>query len=214
MTKYAIALSALLMTASIPTFAEVVTSSSIPVKVAQASNERAPIGTYNAVMGTTTISRGVLTSTTARKVRFSAPSTKSVQVTMRIDSFSSQEELNTISNAGEKNVIPTLAKYNHGTITIAGKSYPINLAVSFRRGNTYRINILSAKPYGAVGPQGGSISGNTYGAITLVIPITDGAAGTGTMFTMMGSRLSNYADEILSGGATATTTPLQGVKLN
>jgi len=31
---------------------------------------------------------------------------------------------------------------------------------------------------------------------------------------MMGSRLSNYADEILSGGATATTTPLQGVKLN
>jgi hypothetical protein len=210
MSKFAITLSALLMTTSVmPAVAEVPTT-----KIAQASNERAPIGTYTATMGTTTVSRGVVTGTTARSVRRSAPATQGVKVSINITSYSSQEELNTISKAGENKVIPTLATYNHGTITIAGKSQPINLAVSFRRGNTYRINILTAKPYSAVGSQGGSIAGNAYGAITLVIPIVDGASGTGTLFTMVGSRISNFADEILSGGATATTTPLQGVKLN
>lgn len=216
MSKLAIALSALLVTASpVPAFAEVPTSVEVAsVEVAQASSEKAPLGSYNATMGTTTISSAVATGTTARRMRRNAPSTQGVAVSINLTSYSPQEELNAISNAGGGNFIPTLSKYSHGTVTIRGKSYPINMAVSFRRGNSYRINIFTAKPFGADSVQGGSLSGNTYGAITLIVPIADGGVGTGTLFTMVGNRISNYSDEILSGGATATTTPLQGVKLN
>ncbi len=86
--------------------------------------------------------------------------------------------------------------------------------MSFRQGNNYRINILTAKPISTVNSRGGSVSSNSYGAIALVIPIADGAIGTGTVFTMVGNRISNFADEILSTGASATTTPLRDVKFN
>jgi hypothetical protein len=169
----------------------------IPELVAQASRDRAPLATYTAVAK----GRGAF-----RPDR----TTEGVQVTINLSSYSTQEELKTIANAGAGNITAALSRYNHGTITIGGRIYPINLAYSYQQGSNYRINLISGKPFAASGPQGGTATTNAYGAITLLLPIAPNTLGTGTLSTVMGSRISLQGD-IVGGVGRAASTPLSDV---
>ncbi|MBD2151332.1 hypothetical protein H6F44_14550 [Pseudanabaena sp. FACHB-1277] len=94
MSKLAISLTAIFWAVPITSlFAEVPTSSLI----AQTSTERAPLATYTGTMGATTISRSGASSTTARNDRRIVQATQGLKVSIQIDSYSSQSELNTIA---------------------------------------------------------------------------------------------------------------------
>lgn len=196
MTKLATALSALMLCSGLGNvYAEV-----RPLfTISQDVSEDAPLGNYTATIGATTVSRGIRTN---------AYSIQGAKISIQLTSISTDQEWINISKAGVKNALSTMSRYNHGTITIAGKSYPINAVASTRDGNIYRIYILTAKPFAPMS----SFDGNAYGAIALEVPFIVGKDGKGTIYTRLFSKLS-YDDELFSGDETPTITALSAVQL-
>lgn len=180
--------------------------------MAQLSKEDAPKGSYSAILGNSVTSQrtiGEKRGATRRTRTTDAASGGNVQIS--ITSYSPQSELEAAAQAGQGNLVTTIGGFNHGSVTLNGQSYPINLATSFRSGDNYRINLVSAKPFTQTGAQGGVGKAVAVGYITLLVPVA-GGQGTGSLYTATGATISASGDVQPSAGRIGgTATQLTAV---
>jgi hypothetical protein len=181
------------------------------VQVAQVSSEMAPLASYTAILGDTTLIRGGTASpNVVRRNGRSGNRTGGVPVYITLSGYSPKAELQAIAQAGQGNVVSVLNRYNHGKITIAGTTYPINAATSFRQGDTYRVNLVSAKPFSVAGSQTGIAQGTALSTITFIVPVNLAGTTTGTMMTVSGGRVS-LNGTVQGVGGVSTMTPFTSV---
>ena len=128
------------------------------------------------------------------------------KVTMNVSSYSSSDEINALKGLDGKAFLDQLSKYNHGSVSIGGRSFPVNFAASSQLGANYQIYLVSATPYmtSQTGPGGRSASGAGGGFISLEVP-TSGSAGRGQMFSTVQVVIStNGSVSARAGGSSAT----------
>jgi hypothetical protein len=182
------------------TFAE--TAEAEVIYLAQAT--QAPLGNYTAEMGGTTRTTRVQGAggVARRTTQNQAAAGEVVNIT--INSYNTQADLQSVAQAGQGNMAAAISKFNSGTVTIAGVAYPINMAVSYKIGSNYYINLLSSKPFGVTGAQGGQAAGVGVGLINLIIP-TAGGPGTGKLYRSSQVSVSaNGQVQALRGVSSAT----------
>lgn len=127
------------------------------------------------------------------------------EVSVSIDSYSTQEELKALAAAADsRTLIATLSGYSHGSVTVGGKSFTINGA--FCKGNAkgYVISVVTAKPLSG---SKTSASGNTGGLILLTV--NSSGAGTGSMYTateLTATTSGGYDLGAVAGTATQLTS--------
>ncbi|MBI3653389.1 MAG: hypothetical protein HY231_20355 [Acidobacteria bacterium] len=130
-------------------------------------------------------------------------------VSLNISSYSTQEEINKLvqTQNDASAFLNTLNGYNHGSVTISGKSYPINAAYSLQAGSNYYIYLVSAKPFSGEatgrGGRGGKASGAAGGYIRLTV--NSGGSGDGALYTSTQVTVqTNGAIEVRGGASTAS----------
>lgn len=182
------------------TFAEAVDAEVI--YLAQAT--QAPLGNYTAEMGGTTRTTRVQGAggVARRTTQNQAAAGEVVNIT--INSYNTQADLQSVSQAGQGNIASAISSFNSGTVNIAGVIYPINMAISYKIGANYYINLLSSRPFGVTGEQGGQAAGTGVGFINLILPAA-GGPGTGKLYrSSQVSVAANGQVQALRGVSSAT----------
>lgn len=191
------------------TFAQL--SMEVAPSFAQLSRETAPTGSYKAVLGTSVGSKRAISSRGIRNRTRRTEIVSGNNIQISITSYSPKSELEASAQASYSNLATMISGFNHGSVTIDGQSYPINLATSFRSGDNYRINLVSSKPYNQTGTQGIVGKGVAVGHITLLVPVA-GGQGTGNLYTSTGVTVSASGDVRPSAGRiSASATQLTAV---
>ncbi|NJK63038.1 MAG: hypothetical protein HC921_10495 [Synechococcaceae cyanobacterium SM2_3_1] len=180
--------------------------------LAQVATVKAPLGNYSATLGSTLRSQRVLGSEVANRRTRQTEVGAGQPISITLASYSTPEQLQQIIAAPAGNRAATLNQYNHGTVTIAGLIYPINAATSFQWGGNYVVNLMSARPFAAVGSEGQVAQLNTVGYITLLLP-TSGGPGSGKLYTSTQANLTESGQVQVVRGA-STATDLINVTLN
>jgi hypothetical protein len=200
-----------------------------------AQQQQAPLGSYTAQMGgtartarrtgaaATSTDSGTTSTTTgetasgiaSRRASRTTAMTAGKALDITLSSYSPSAELQAIAKAGSGNISSAINAYNHGSVTIEGVTYPINVAVSSSRnsaqGSYYVVRLISTKPFSGATAQGSAAKGNTVGMIELSMPTAEGATGTGQLYRSTQVTVSK-SGEISTQGGTATATLLTNVQ--
>ncbi len=168
-----------------------------------AERNSAPLGNYQATTGDTVrkVGRGGKQAASRRTdTRATAGST----FTISLLSFTSPSELDDLKGLTGTDLFKAINSHNHGTVEIAGKSYPINLASSHSTASGgRRVHLLSTKGFGSEGQT----NGLSMGYITFVVD------GTGKLYTSAQVRVRD-GGELVGVAARTSTTPLTSVTRN
>lgn len=175
--------------------------------------ETAPLGTYTGTLGKTTVVGGAR-RTGAEGKRFkqqgAAPQTER-SITVTIESYSSKaelDELKAVEGSGY-DYLNKLATYQHGTVQMGAKSYPINSATSScNAAGKCGVSLVSAKPFLSPIKRGrlknqGTKGGTGMGLVRLNLA-SDGT-GFGSLETTMQVIISADYQMEGSGGASGRT---------
>jgi hypothetical protein len=142
----------------------------------------APLGTYTATTGSSMV-KGKSAAAGEEggflKKKFKKPTEAGAgnTITVTLQSYSTKEEINQLKAAqgNPQQFMTTLSSFQHGTVTMEGKSFPINMASSNSRGGKFVITILSSKSFSSMGGQFMAGKGLSTGHIELLVD----ASGTG-----------------------------------
>ena len=172
---------------------------------------QASTGTYTASTGDSAATGSVTGGGGAARGSKTTTAGSGSAVTMAIDSWATQADLDALAAAqgDTKKFLDILSGLRHGSVTLGGKTIPVNLAWSFKSGASYQILLLSEKPFSATSSRtGGSASGAAVGYIRLTV---DGnGAGQGMMYSTTQVAFESGGDIVARGGA-STATQLSNV---
>ena len=172
------------------------------------ARDNAPAGTYTASTGATagrSHARGQAGGLLAR--RGQTEETTGAGITIRIDSYSTQSELDALVQAqqsgGSAAALKTLSGMSHGSVQIGGQSFRVNAISSVRTGGGWNIYLLSAEPFGEAGPRGRQVRGASAG--TIVLHVDAGGSGDGMLYTSTQFVVESDGQvRAQAGGSTAT----------
>lgn len=174
--------------------------------------DQAPAATYVATTGSSAVTGGG-TGAGGGHAHGSkgTDATKGGTVTIAVNSYTTEEELAALkATAGDaKKFFDTLKTYNHGTVTVGGKTYPINAASSVGNASGYSISLASAVAYAASGSSH-SAKGATGGYIHLTVDST--GSGKGSMFTSTQIIINSSTGDFEAKAGMSTATQLSDVK--
>lgn len=185
---------------------------SAPLILAQATADQAPLGNYTAELTETDrrVTRLQEGATSQRTQVIVDTAGDPIQISLT--SYSTLAELDAVAQADPGTITATIDDFSHGTVTVRGSAYPINLATSYQIDSNYYVHLASAKPFDQTGDRGGQVEGNTVGLIVLTIPV-DGATGTGKLYST--TRANFQVDgEVQALRGRATATELVNVQAN
>lgn len=172
---------------------------------------QAPTGTYTATTGSSAATASVGGSGGAARGSKTTGAGSGSSVTMSLSNWATQADLEKLAAAegDPKAFLDLLSGMNFGTVTIGGKSVPVNLAWSFKSGSSYQIVLLSEKPFSATSSRTGATgNGAAVGYIRLTV---DGSGvGTGMMYSTTQVAVQSGSDVVARGGA-STATQLSAV---
>lgn len=177
----------------------------------------APLGTYTAATGTSMV-KGKAAAADEEGGRFKKKFKKQTEVgagdtiTIVLTSYSTKEEISQLKAAqgNPQQFMSMLSSFQHGTVTMGGKSFPINLASSKSRNDKYAITILSSKAFSDTGGQFKRGKGMNTGHIELLVD----AAGTGkgVLHTSTKAGFDTQGEvSAMGGGAMSKATELTSV---
>ena len=172
------------------------------------TSDRAPAGTYTASTGA---SAGTASSTGPRgRARGAAAGegTTSGAITLNIDGYSTKEEVDQIvaaQGSGAEAMLQAVNKTSHGTVTIGGHSFMVNMAASVKAGSSYNIYMVSARPFSTGTSSGGgsSVMGGSAGYIQLTV--NSSGSGEGKMYTSTQIVVEKDGSVLARGGASTAT---------
>lgn len=174
--------------------------------------EQAPAGTYTATAGSSVATGGGTTSA-GKHGRGGTTTSKGsgTKITATITSYTDQSELEALAatQGDAKAFFDKLATFNHGTVTVEGKSYPINAATSVSYGSTYYVAIASAKAFSTSGSSR-TAKGATGGYIRLTVD--SAGVGKGVMYTSTQVVVNKSTGEFEAKVGASTATELTDVK--
>lgn len=170
------------------------------------------LGNYLCVAGPTVVSRGAASAGKAERVvrRIEATDEKTLEVS--ITGLARPDELKALRGLKAKDFLKAISANRFGTVTVAGKSHPVQLAFTTPAPKDgTRVHLLAGRPWGWQGTEvqakAGSIS-----YMTFVLPSGD-RVGHGALHHHAGISLEqNGAVKVV--GATRVTTPLKRVRRN
>lgn len=185
------------------------------------AGNQAPTGTYTATTGSSAATAsgggrsggGPRAGGGAGRGRTGTTSTSAgsgSDLTMDVASWSTQADAQQLTSAQGGNgqgALAVLNSMNHGSVTIAGRNFPINAAFSVPKGSGYSIYLVSAKPFSAEGGRGRA-AGATSGLIVLHVDAS--GAGTGELYTST-QVVFETTGEVQARGGASTATNLSGV---
>lgn len=173
----------------------------------------APLGSYSGTLGATSVMGGSKKAGGEGR-RFSrqaaAPQTEKT-VTVKIDSYSTQAELTELKalQGNSQEFLNKLTTYNHGTVQLGNRSYPINSATSIcSAGGKCGITLISAKPFLSpikAGPLKGVGAKGGAGMGLIRLNLNSDGTGMGSMETTMQVMVSADNQVEGAGGATGRT---------
>ena len=182
------------------------------VVVATAADQ-APTGTYTATIGGSvgTARASDPEKGTARRTKQGSPAAGN-NVTINLSSYSTQDEISQLKAVPHGDVtafLSALSKFNHGSVTIGDKSFPINAAHSAQLGAKYVIRLVSAHPLMAgTTARGRTVMGSSGGMIKLTVDSS--GAGEGVLYRTAQVVVKDD-DEIDAKAGSSTATQLTGV---
>jgi hypothetical protein len=176
-----------------------------------------PIGTYTATTGSSVVkgkSAAVGEQGGLFKKRFSKPAETGAGNTIAItlQSYSTKEELSQLKAAqgNPQQFMTTLSSFQHGTVTMEGKSFPINMASSSSRGGKFVITILSSKAFSNMGGQFIAGKGLSTGHIELLVDAN--GSGQGVLHASTKIAFDSQGEvSAQGGGAMSKATELTSV---
>jgi hypothetical protein len=177
----------------------------------------APLGTYTATTGSSMVT-GKSAATGAQggliKKGFSKPAEAGAgnTITITLQSYSTKEEISQLKAAqgNPQQFMTTLSSFQHGTVSMGGKSFPINMASSNSRSGKFVVTILSSKAFSNTGGQLTTGKALSTGLIELFVD----ASGTGQGVLRASTQIAFDSKGALAakgGGAMSKTTELTGV---
>lgn len=177
----------------------------------------APLGTYTASTGSSMVkgkSAAVSEEGGLFKKKFKKPTEAGAgnTITITLQSYSTQEEISQLKAAhgNPQQFMTTLSSFQHGTVSMGGKSFPINMASSNSRSGKYVVTILSSKAFSNTGGQLATGKGISTGYIELLVD----AGGTGQGVLRESTQIafdSQGEASAKGGGALSKTTELTTV---
>ena len=136
----------------------------------------APLGTYTATTGSSMVkgrSAAIGETGGLLKNKFKKPTEAGADNTITISllSYSTKEEISQLKAAqgNPQQFMTTLSSFQHGTVTMGGKSFPVNMASSNSRSGKFVITILSSKALSSTGGQFMAGKGLSTGYIELLV---------------------------------------------
>lgn len=178
----------------------------------------APVGTYVATEGSSNIkgkSGAAGQGGGLFKKRFNKQESAESgnTVTINLQSYSTKDEINQLkaAQANPQQFMTALSSFNHGTVSVNGKSYPINMASSVSRNGKFVISILSAKAFSA-SSEAKSTAGKAINTGHIEMVIDANGAGQGIMHES--THIGIDSDGIVSakgGGMLSKATQLTNV---
>lgn len=187
---------------------------SVLLAVAGAEAGTAPTGSYTATMSGTASTSSATSGHGAARGRRSSEATTGTAVSIRIDSYSSEAELDALAAAqgDPAKFLDVLAAYDHGSVSIGGQSFPVNAVHSSSAGAAGNVIVLlTARPLTSsqTGRRGRSVSGTSGGYIRLTVD----AAGSGDGVLYTSTQVTVETDGSFSSrGGGSTATPLDNVQ--
>ena len=178
---------------------------------------QAPLGTYTATTGSS-MAKGKSAATGAQgglfKKKFSKPTEAGAgnTITITLQSYSTKEEIGQLKAAqgNAQQFMTTLSSFQHGTVSMGGKSFPINMASSNSRSGKFVVTILSSKTFSSTGGRFATGKGMSTGHIELLVD----ASGTGQGVLRASTQIafdSQGEASAKGGGAMSKATELTGV---
>ena len=178
---------------------------------------QAPIGTYIATTGSSMV-KGKTAATGEEggvfKKKFKKPTETGAgnTITISLQSYSTKEEINQLKAAqsNSQQFMTMLSSFQHGTVTMGGKSFPINMAYSNSRSGKFVITILSSKAFSNTGDRPMAGKGLSTGHIELLVDSSGNGQGVLRASTQIGFD-SQGEVSAKGGGAMSKTTELTSV---
>ena len=171
------------------------------------TSDKAPAGSYTAA---TDASAGIASAagpTGRARGASGASGTSGGTVTMNISSYSSNEEVDQIvaaQGSGAEAMLQAINRQSHGSVTIGGQTFTINMAASAKVGSSYNIYLVSAKPFSTGSGSGGrTATGGSAGYIQLTVNST--GSGDGGMYTSTQIVVEKDGSVAARGGASTAT---------
>ncbi len=172
---------------------------------------QAPIGTYTATTGSSLV-KGKTAATGEGggmfKKKFKKPSEAGAgnTITISLQSYSTKEEINQLKAAqsNSQQFMTMLSSFQHGTVTMGGKSFPINMAYSNSRSGKFVISILSSKAFSNTGEQLTTGKGLATGHIELLVDSSGSGQGVLHESTQIG--FDSQGEVSAKGGGTMSKT--------
>jgi len=177
----------------------------------------APLGTYKATTGSSMVkgkSAAVGEEGGLFRKKFKKPAETGTgnTITITLQSYSTKEELGQLKAAqgNPEQFMTTLSSFQHGTVSMEGKSFPINMASSISHGDKFVITILSSKAFSNTGGQFMTGKGLSTGHIQLTVD----ASGSGQGVLHASTQIAFDSQGEISakgGGALSKATELTSV---
>ncbi len=171
------------------------------------TSDRAPTGAYTAATGASAgTASGTVTRGRAREASASS-GTSGGTITMNIGSYSTREEVDQVvaaQGSGAEAMLQAINKTSHGSVTIGGQTFAINMAASAKVGSSYNIYLVSAKPFStSASSSGRSPTGGSAGYIQLTVS-SDGG-GDGKLYASTQIVVDKDGSVVARGGASTAT---------
>jgi hypothetical protein len=178
---------------------------------------QAPLGTYTATTGSS-MAKGKSAATGEQggfiKKGFSKPTEAGAgkTITITLQSYSTKEEISQLraAQSNPQQFMATLSSFQHGTVSMGGKSFPINMAYSNSRSGKFIVTILSSKAFSSTEGRFATGKGLSTGHIELLVD----ASGTGQGVLRASTQIAVDSKGEVSakgGGTMSKTTKLTGV---